>query len=66
MPTLLITDVRCPKCNGLTYRRSEQKSNNVFFCQHCQVVWQIVDGRLVPAIEALRLEWERELTEREL
>ena len=60
MPTLLITDVRCPnpKCNGLTYRRSEQKSNNVFFCQHCQIVFQVVDGRLIPALDALRAEWE--------
>lgn len=66
MPKQIPTDIPCPNCTGKLFQLENQQGVNVYGCDSCGVTWKNVDGRLVPALDALRAEWERELKEREL
>lgn len=54
------TGARCPKCDGDLFHYSP-RSNNIFGCVYgCGTVWQIIDGQLLPTLEAEREIWEQE------
>ena len=57
MPPLIKTDVECPKCGTEMFIRENQQSKNVYGCEDCGIVWMVIGGRLLPALESERKEW---------